>query len=180
MLIEARKEGCLEAIVVIAAALSIQDVRERPLDKEAQADQAHRPFLDPLSDFVTLLNIWRAVNDRDSGPRTMSALKKFCRQHFLSFRRIREWRDIHRQIAAVIKEQQFGPLQANGQALGDLAAAGQADDGTSRSVHRGIVAIEGSRHSVSRRLGAHTGAEMPTPALRKRAATNNASDSRLR
>ena len=64
MLIEARKEGCLNQIVIIAAALSIQDVRERPLEKAALADQAHRPFVDPMSDFITILNIWRAIHDR--------------------------------------------------------------------------------------------------------------------
>jgi ATP-dependent helicase HrpA len=105
MLIEAQKEGCLDQIVIIAAALSIQDVRERPLEKAALADQAHRPFVDPLSDFVTIFNIWRAIHDRADRPRSMNELKKFCRQHFLSFRRIREWRDIHRQITAVLKEQ---------------------------------------------------------------------------
>ena len=117
MLIEARKEGCLGPVVIIAAALSIQDVRERPLDKEALADQAHRQFVDPLSDFVTVFNIWHAIHDSSSRPRSMNELKKFCRQHFLSFRRIREWRDIHGQIKAVLKEQRFGPGEANGQVL---------------------------------------------------------------
>ena len=68
MLIEAQKEGCLGQLVIIAAALSIQEVRERPLEKAALADQAHRPFVDPLSDFVTILNIWRAIHDRSDRP----------------------------------------------------------------------------------------------------------------
>jgi hypothetical protein len=55
-----------------------------------------------------LLNIWRAIHTAADRPRSMNELKKFCRQHFLSFRRIREWRDIHRQITAVLKEQDNG------------------------------------------------------------------------
>ncbi len=104
MLIEARKEGCLAPIVVIAAALSIQDVRERPLEKEALADQAQRVFVDPLSDFVTLLNIWRAIFDQNGRPVGMGELKRFCMKHFLSFRRMREWRDIHGQIVSIVRE----------------------------------------------------------------------------
>jgi ATP-dependent helicase HrpA len=138
MLIEARREGCLDEIMVIAAALSIQDVRERPPDKEELADQAHRPFVDPLSDFVTILNIWRAIHD-DRGPRTMNELKKFCRRHFLSFRRIREWRDIHRQIAAVLKEQRLSPLPAEAP-LPDLDAdTDQPFHPRYAAIHRSIL-----------------------------------------
>jgi ATP-dependent helicase HrpA len=145
MLIEARKEGCLDQVLIIAAALSIQDVRERPLDKEAQADQAHRRFVDPLSDFITLLNIWQAIHDRGSGPRSMNELKKFCRKQFLSFRRIREWRDIHGQIMAALREQRFGPLNGKGKTTAQpvRAISGQADDGSFHplygAIHRAIV-----------------------------------------
>ncbi|MDL2269717.1 ATP-dependent RNA helicase HrpA [Desulfosarcina sp. OttesenSCG-928-A07] len=109
MLIQAREENCLAEMMVIAAALSIQDVRERPLDQEAKADQAHRRFVDPLSDFVTTLNIWQALHTGPDAPRSMGALKKFCKQHYLSFRRIREWRDIHTQICAILREQGIVP-----------------------------------------------------------------------
>ena len=143
MLIEARREGCLDPVVIIAAALSIQDVRERPLDKEALADQAHRQFVDPLSDFVTVLNIWHAIHHSISRPGSMNELKKFCRQHFLSFRRIREWRDIHGQIKAALKEQRFGRMESNGQVLEDLPAGGQADNGSFHplyaAIHRAIL-----------------------------------------
>jgi ATP-dependent RNA helicase HrpA len=143
MLIEAQKEGCLGQVVIIAAALSIQDVRERPLEKAALADQAHRPFVDPLSDFITILNIWRAIHDRADRPRSMNELKKFCRQHFLSFRRIREWRDIHRQITAALKEEGNGPQALKGPVLPDEAAAGQDSDGAFHplyaAIHRSIL-----------------------------------------
>ncbi len=143
MLIEARREGCLDAMVVIAAALSIQDVRERPLEKESQADQAHRRFVDPLSDFITILNVWQALHDAPDRPRSMNELKKYCRVNFLSFRRIREWRDIHAQIAAVLKEQQFGPLQGRCGRLADMPADGKNDDGAFHplyaAIHRSIL-----------------------------------------
>ncbi|MBL0713145.1 MAG: ATP-dependent RNA helicase HrpA, partial [Desulfosarcina sp.] len=100
MLIEAEQHGCRPQMLVIAAALSIQDPRERPVGKEQAADQAHAAFKDPASDFVTLLNIWeRSREVMRTGP-----LKRFCREHFLSFRRLREWRDIHRQLAAIVGE----------------------------------------------------------------------------
>jgi ATP-dependent helicase HrpA len=143
MLIEARREGCLEPIVVIAAALSIQDVRERPLEKEALADQAQRGFVDPLSDFITMLNIWRAIHDDESRPRGTNELKKFCRRHFLSFRRIREWRDIHGQIQAVLREQRFGSPAARNPSPPSGAAGGRTTDGTFHpryaAIHRAIL-----------------------------------------
>lgn len=122
MLIEAGKEDCLGPIVIIAAALSIQDVRERPMEKEALADQAHRPFVDSQSDFITILNIWRALHHGPERPRSTGALKKYCRKHYLSFRRVREWRDIHRQIADALKEQGFGESRSKGDPLIGLMA----------------------------------------------------------
>jgi ATP-dependent helicase HrpA len=107
-------------MLVIAAALSIQDPRERPVEKEQAADQAHAVFKDPVSDFVTLLNIWeRADALGRTGP-----LKRFCREHFLSFRRMREWRDIHRQLKSIAAE--AGLAQAADPAA-PSAAAGRPD-----------------------------------------------------
>ncbi len=123
MLIEARHHGCLPQLLVIAAALSIQDPRERPVDKEQAADQAHGRFRDPASDFVTLLNIWELSREHvGSGP-----LRRFCRAHFLSFRRMREWRDIHRQLSAIAEEAALGnrgagPAQAPPAAADDRTA----------------------------------------------------------
>ncbi|WP_419657399.1 HrpA: ATP-dependent RNA helicase [Desulfosarcina variabilis str. Montpellier] len=143
MLIEAQKENCLAQVTVIAAALSIQDVRERPLDKENLADQAHRPFVDPLSDFITILNLWTAIHHGPQAPRSMNALKKFCRQHFLSFRRIREWRDIHNQITAVLKEQGMQTEGIGVRNAGPVPDAGRADDGGFHplyaAIHRAIL-----------------------------------------
>jgi len=104
MLIEALVEGCLEEITIIAAALSIQDPRERPPEKAAEADRAHAVFKDPASDFITLLNIWRHFNGAFGERMGSAQLKKFCRERFLSFRRLREWRDLHNQLAVILEE----------------------------------------------------------------------------
>ncbi|MDY6906009.1 MAG: ATP-dependent RNA helicase HrpA [Thermodesulfobacteriota bacterium] len=105
ILIEAGRRGCLDAAMIIASALSIQDPRQTPIDKEQTARTMHAGFAAPSSDFVTLLNIWDACKGMGSG-----RLKRFCRDHYLSFRRIREWRDIHAQIKDLAKTHQLeGP-----------------------------------------------------------------------
>jgi len=103
MLIKADQEGCLNEVVVIASALSIQDPRERPVEKTQEADQMHALFRDPLSDFITLLNIWKKYHDVRQKEKSTNRMKKFCKKHYLSFKRIREWRDIHAQISAVLQ-----------------------------------------------------------------------------
>ena len=113
MILEARHEGCLAEIVVIAAALAIQDPRERPAEKEAQADQAHARFKDPASDFSALLALWRRSHESGDSPKTASGLRRFCRDHFLSHRRMREWRDIHDQILSILAEQRLLPRKGS-------------------------------------------------------------------
>jgi ATP-dependent helicase HrpA len=127
MLIEARREGCLEEMAVIAAALSIQDPRERPADKTAEADRAHAGFNDPTSDFLTLLNIWKRFRTARQAAGSHSALRRFCREHFLSYRRMREWEDIHRQIGEVMRE--FGRRKAEG----GKKARGKVEGGRSKA-----------------------------------------------
>jgi ATP-dependent helicase HrpA len=104
MLIEAHSEGCLEPLIVIASALSIQDPRERPSEKAQEADQAQKIFCDPFSDFITLFNIWNKYHDVLNKEKTTGSIKKFCKAHYLSFKRMREWRDIHGQLSEVLKE----------------------------------------------------------------------------
>jgi len=124
MLIEAEGQGCSPQMLVIAAALSIQDPRERPVEKEQAADQAHRVFKDPASDFVTRLNIW----DRTREIVRAGPLKRFCRAHFLSFRRMREWRDIHRQLAAIAKDAGLDSIANDKQNAPPVAAAESRTD----------------------------------------------------
>ena len=108
MLIEAQQQGCLAETAIIAAALSIQDPRERPVEKTAEADRMHAGFDDPNSDFVTYLNIWLRYHSHWQQVNSNNQMKKFCREHFLSYKRMREWRDIHSQIIAILKEHDLG------------------------------------------------------------------------
>ena len=102
MLIAAQKEACINEIAVIAAVLSIQDPRERPYDKTDQASIAHALFAHPESDFLTYLHIWNRYHGSLESLPTQSKLRKFCRDHFLSYRRMIEWRDIYHQILDII------------------------------------------------------------------------------
>ena len=104
MLIEASRLGCLKEAAVIASALSIQDPRERPAERTEAADRAHAAFKDPLSDFIGLLNIWNKFHAASGESFGASRMKKFCKECFLSFKRMREWRDIHGQILSMAKE----------------------------------------------------------------------------
>ncbi len=103
MLIEAQAQGCLKYMEIIASALSIQDPRERPVEKSHEADQIHKTFHDPSSDFISLLNIWEHYHQTWRKEKTTGRMKKFCKTHHLSFRRMREWRDIHAQISKILK-----------------------------------------------------------------------------
>ena len=107
IIIEARSRGCLAEVVVIAAALSIQDPRERPLEKAEEADRQHAQFKDPQSDFCMLLNLWEAFHRHRRRSKSNSRMKKFCSRHFLSYRRMREWRDIHVQLLQALEENGF-------------------------------------------------------------------------
>ncbi len=125
MLLAAAEEGCLREIAVIAAALSIRDPRERPLEKAGHADAAHLPFRHPDSDFLTLLNIWDRYHDTLEQPTSRSKQRRYCHEHFLSFSRMREWVHVHDQILAILQEQKI-PLK------------GQARTEVSRSLYDGI------------------------------------------
>ncbi|CCK81797.1 ATP-dependent RNA helicase HrpA [Desulfobacula toluolica] len=104
ILIEADTKGCLAEAVIITTALAISDPRQRPAEKTQAADQQHAMFKDPGSDFITILNIWNAVKAAEKKLNSRSKLKKFCQDHFLSFKRLREWTDIHGQIVRILKE----------------------------------------------------------------------------
>lgn len=103
MLLQARAEKALPELLVIAAGLSVPDPRERPEDQKDAAATAHKAFADPDSDFLALLNIWEAAPDSETRGGS-NALRRFCKSNFLSFTRMREWRDIHRQLADAVEE----------------------------------------------------------------------------
>ena len=111
MLIEAAARHCLAEVAVVASGLSVIDPRERPEDAEKQAEAAHAQFTDPASDFISWINIWRAC----FGPPAMSRafvkardLKAFCRKNYFSFKRMREWQDVHEQITLILNETGVG------------------------------------------------------------------------
>src|SRR4051812_12985525 len=102
MVLEADRLACADEVIVIAAALSIQDPRERPADKQAQADQAHARFRDEQSDFLALLNLWRHLREQQrelSG----SAFRRLCKAEYVNYLRVREWQDLVSQLRQAAK-----------------------------------------------------------------------------
>jgi ATP-dependent helicase HrpA len=108
MVLEADRNGCVSEVVVIAAALSIQDPRERPADKQAQADQQHARFRDPESDFLAFLNLWRYLNEQRT-ELSANRFRKMCRAEFLNYLRVREWQDVAAQLRQMAKSLDVTP-----------------------------------------------------------------------
>jgi len=102
MVLEADRLGCTDEVIVIAAALSIQDVRERPADQQAQADQAHARHADDGSDFLAYLNLWRYLHER-RGELSVNQFRKQAKGEFLHYLRIREWQDLVGQVRQAAK-----------------------------------------------------------------------------
>jgi ATP-dependent helicase HrpA len=111
MLLQSRHEHATRELLIIAAGLSIQDPRERPLDQKDAAAAAHKQFSDPQSDFLSLLNIWNAVHDEWDRLRTQGQRRKFCKQRFLSYLRMREWQDVYSQLHDALND--LGMLELN-------------------------------------------------------------------
>ncbi|MCT2546572.1 MULTISPECIES: ATP-dependent RNA helicase HrpA [Streptomyces] len=124
MVIEADRNGCVREVMVIASALSIQDPRERPSEKQTQADQQHARFKDETSDFLAFLNLWRYIREQQK-ERGSSSFRRMCKQEYLNFLRIREWQDIYAQLRTVAK--QMG-IQLN------------EEDAPEQSVHTSLLA----------------------------------------
>jgi ATP-dependent helicase HrpA len=103
MVVEADRRGCLREVLVISAALSLQDPRERPADQQAQADQKHARFKDETSDFLTWLNLWHYVRGQQK-ELSSSAFRRMCRAEYLNYLRIREWQELEAQLRQVAKQ----------------------------------------------------------------------------
>jgi ATP-dependent helicase HrpA len=103
MIIEARREQCVAEMLIIASGLCVTDMRVRPAEKKQEADSAHAKFTDPMSDFLFYLRLWDAYGaaamDRKS---SHTRLRKFCKAHFLSLSRMREWQDVHNQLLSIV------------------------------------------------------------------------------
>ena len=140
MILEARTEQAVREVIIIAAGLSIQDPRERPMDKQQQADAAHRRFVHPDSDFLTLLNIWEAYHG-EFETMAQAKLRRFCRDHFLSYTRMREWRDIYTQLLDTLEQRDDFRLTSAYHGMGEIDPKTTAF-GTPfyRAIHRSILA----------------------------------------
>ncbi|UCG96045.1 MAG: ATP-dependent RNA helicase HrpA [Burkholderiales bacterium] len=112
MLLAARERNCLHEVLVIASALSVQDPRERPLSAQEAADAAHRRFADERSDFLAFLRLWNFVHERIEHKKSNRRLTEELHASFLSARRVREWRDVHSQLATVVAELGWKPNAA--------------------------------------------------------------------
>ena len=97
MLLESASNGCLAEVMIITTGLSIQDPRERPADKQQAADQSHKKWQEPNSDFVSLLNLWRHFEEQRQNL-SGNQYSRYCKTHYVSYLRMREWRDLHHQV----------------------------------------------------------------------------------
>ncbi|QSB16494.1 ATP-dependent RNA helicase HrpA [Natronosporangium hydrolyticum] len=108
MILEADRNGCLREVLVITAALSIQDPRERPADAKEAADTQHARFVDPQSDFSAYLNLWHYLHEQQQA-RSGSQFRKMCRDEYLNYLRVREWQEVHQQLRRLARSL-GGPL----------------------------------------------------------------------
>jgi len=108
-LIESQRTGCLPQALVIASFLSIQDPRERPAEKTEAADERHAQFADERSDFVAILNMWTAMQERTAGPARV--LRHWCKENFLSYPRLREWMDLQAQLSDLMDVSRNTPFE---------------------------------------------------------------------
>ncbi|AWV08178.1 DUF3418 domain-containing protein [Marilutibacter maris] len=153
MLVAAQAHGCLREMLAIASFLGIQDPRERPADQRGAADAAHAQFADPKSEFVGILKLWAAYEDAHQ-ELTQSRLRKWCEKHFLGFLRMREWRELHRQLKLMAADMGWAsdsareprvagrgdPEPAQPRDDGPRDAWGEIDTATYATLHRAILA----------------------------------------
>jgi ATP-dependent helicase HrpA len=109
MILAAKRENCLAEILIIGSALAIQDPRERPMDKREAADQAHAKFADERSDFMGFLKLWAFYDEALKHKKSNRELLNKCHSNFLSFLRLKEWRELHGQIAGIVGDMGFHP-----------------------------------------------------------------------
>jgi len=143
MLLAATEHRCLEEVLIIAAALSVQDPRERPLDKQQAADEIHATFADEDSDFLTYLNLWRFI-EQERKALSRNKFIKLCQRHFLSWNRVQEWRDIHAQLREQMLEMGFqlsaASHQPPAQKLQAQAGGWKLEADSSEKIHRALLA----------------------------------------
>ncbi|WP_374009978.1 ATP-dependent RNA helicase HrpA [Leifsonia sp. LS-T14] len=102
MVVESKRHGTSREVMAIVAGLTIQDPRERPVEKRGSADEKHARFADPTSDFLTLLNLWNYLEEKQK-ELSSSAFRRLCKAEYLNFLRVREWQDVYRQLRQLAK-----------------------------------------------------------------------------
>lgn len=133
MVVESKKHGTTREVIAIVAGLSIQDPRERPLEKRTQADQQHARFVDPTSDFLTLVNLWNYLEDKRQ-ELSGNAFRRLVKSEYLNYLRVREWQDVYRQLTRMAKP------------LGLVVGAPHANpDGIHRTLLAGLLSQIGLR-----------------------------------
>ena len=142
MVVESRTHGVTDEVIAIVAGLTVQDVRERPVEQRGRADELHGRFNDPLGDLMTLLNLWNYLQEQQ---RTLSssAFRRLCKAEFLNFLRVREWMDLYRQIRRIAKGGKNGD--------GDASAGDGPADAIHRSVLAGLLSHLGVRDDLQDR-----------------------------
>ena len=145
ILIGADDEGCLREGLIIASALTVQDPRERPQEKQQQADQAHAKFRDKRSDFTTWLNWWHAIEK--ARKQSNNSLRKFCQANFINYRRLQEWLNLHRELRNSLRDMRW-KLPNPKRPLDDPA------DTYSEPLHRAILA------AIPSHMGYHQGKKL--------------------
>ncbi|MGR9072200.1 MAG: ATP-dependent RNA helicase HrpA [Gammaproteobacteria bacterium] len=145
MLLAAERHLCLTEVAIIVSGLSIQDPREKPAEKIAQAEAKHAVFRADDSDFLGFLNLWNAFEEQKKHL-SNSKLRKYCRDHFLSYIRMREWQDVHAQIMQVVK----GELKLKP----NMVKAGYAE--IHKALLPGLLSNIGFRHEQYEYLGARS------------------------
>ena len=142
MVVESKQHGVSREVLAIVAGLTIQDVRERPAERRGSADEAHARFTDTTSDFLTLLNLWNYLEEKQS-ELSSSAFRRLCKAEYLNFLRVREWHDVYRQLRGLAK-----PL---GLTIGDPTVN---PDGIHRSLLAGLLSRIGIKDSGTPQSGA--------------------------
>lgn len=138
MILEGEKQGCLEDTLVLAAAQSIQDPRERPLEAQQAADEAHGRFKDELSDFASLLSLWKYLR-KERQARNGNQFRKLCKREFLAWQRVLEWFDLYQQLRDLARENRM-PLTGQ---HGDY-------DALHKALLSGLLSQVGQKHPEDR------------------------------
>ncbi len=164
ILVEGQRLGCLREMLVLAAALSVIDVREYPLDERDKATAAHARFVDAQSDFTALLSLWVYL-DEQAQALSGNAFRRLCRREYLNYLRIREWQDLHAQLSQLMDgDRRSGRRRGRDRADRALAAQAPRRSVRRRRPGRPRLAGRGRRH----RAGAHGVAVRPALAHRRR------------